>query len=234
MQPAAGRLTLCGDAGPPLAGALGVLALPADKAALPPDAPPERQRRQQRAAARTALAAELAAALGLPAAEITLSDERGQPPQAQRRAGAVLPAIGLSIGHEAALSLVAWHWDGPVGVDVLRLPDAMTRAEMDTLSQLYLGLKMPWAVVDTGSSAIEVRAFALTWAMHEARLKCAGLALAEWTPALKQRLAGLQCAELALPAWAAPDHVAAVAWAPAPHLPNAGGDAAPLDRRAAP
>lgn len=216
MQPAAERLTLCGDAGPPLAGALGAMALPAGNAALPPGAPPERQRRQQRAAARTALAAELAVALGLPAAEITLSDERGHPPQAQRRDGAALPAIGLSISHEAALSLVAWHRGAPVGVDVLRLPGAMTRAEMDALSQLYLGLKLPWAGADTGISAIEARAFALSWAMHEARLKCAGLALAEWAPVLDQRLIGLRCAELALPAWAEANHVAALAWRASP------------------
>ena len=208
MQPAAARLTLRGDAGQALAGAPGVLLLPAEGAGLPPEA----QRQRQRAAARAALAAELASALGLPAGDITLSDERGQPPQAQRRDGAALPTIGLSISHEKALSLAAWHRGGPVGVDVLRMTGDMPRAEMDALSQLYLGIERPPAIAKTAPKAIEIRAFALAWAMHEARLKCAGLALLEWTPALDARLAGLHCAELALPAWAATGHVAALAW----------------------
>ena len=214
MQPAPARLTPCDAAGRPLTGAPAVHLLPAPPPV--PGAPPERQRQRQRAAARQALAAELAAWLGLAPADIVLSDARGQAPCARRQDGAALPAIGLSIGHEAALSLLAWWPGGAVGVDVVRLPAALTRREMAALRQTYFGQERPAAVVESSLSAIELRAFALDWAIHEARLKAAGLALTEWTPALEARLAGWRCAELPLPAWAAGEHVAALAWAAPP------------------
>lgn len=55
-------------------------------------------------------------------------------------------------------------------------------------------------------------AFAAAWAAHEARLKCIGRPLVEWSPALSARLAGVRSAAVELPPWAAADHVAAVAW----------------------
>ena len=49
------------------------------------------------------------------------------------------------------------------------------------------------------------------WACHEARLKCAGLALVEWSDALATQLAGIHAVPVKLPPWAG-DAAGAVAW----------------------
>ena len=54
------------------------------------------------------------------------------------------------------------------------VPAALTRREMAALRQTYFGQERPAAVVESSLSAIELRAFALDWAIHEARLKAAG------------------------------------------------------------
>ena len=54
-------------------------------------------------------------------------------------------------------------------------------------------------------------AFLSYWACHEARLKCAGLALVEWSDALATQLAGIHAVPVKLPPWAG-DAAGAVAW----------------------
>ena len=56
--------------------------------------------------------------------------------------------------------------------------------------------------------------FTQCWAQYEAALKCLGLGLAEYTPALAAQLAHVQTVRLALPAWAPGGLVAALAWRP--------------------
>ena len=56
------------------------------------------------------------------------------------------------------------------------------------------------------------RQFAQAWAMHEARLKAAGLSLTEWSPTLHAALQAVDARPLRLPAHWANTHTAALAW----------------------
>lgn len=121
--------------------------------------------------------------------------------------------IGLSVSHEAGLSLLAINLDGPVGVDLLRV--AAIPADIDAVARDYLG---PDTARTLAMLPTEQRPqfFARAWTRFEARLKCQALELREWTPELAERLAACNVADLALPAgW-----VGAVA-VPAERLKNA-------------
>ena len=156
--------------------------------------PPGAPRDTVRALARAALA-DL---LGVP----TLTNQRGEPPRAPARSD-----LHLSLSHAEGLSLLACH-SAPVGVDVQALPvqaDAATAA-------LFLGPH--WHLAQSGqalAAPISI-VFAAAWTQHEARLKCAGVPLVEWSDALAARLAHYRCAPLqsaALSGWCA-----ALAWQP--------------------
>jgi 4'-phosphopantetheinyl transferase len=62
----------------------------------------------------------------------------------------------------------------------------------------YLGPRVADALQQT-PPADRPAAFAQAWCQLEARLKCAGLGLAEWHPARDQRLAACQLWPLQLP-----------------------------------
>lgn len=131
-----------------------------------------------------------AALLGVPA----LTNERGAPPRAPGR-----PALYLSLSHAPGLSLLACH-TRPVGVDVQARP---VRVDASFVA-LYLGVCASDGVDHAG-----------LWTRHEARLKCAGIALTEWSEDLARQLAPLHTAEVELPGPNADRHwSAAVAWAP--------------------
>ena len=180
---------------------------------------PEAVRGASRRLAREALCAALARELGCAAQDIAISDCRGGAPRAHAGEPALaarLAAIGLSISHTPGLSLAAWHFGGAVGVDVQAVDDvaAIAPEELDRLARLYLGPdswpNRPPDLADKAPAAIDLIVCAQHWAAHEARLKCLGEPLQEWSPALQARLAGCTAHGVDLPApWAA-----AVAWRP--------------------
>lgn len=208
-------LTRCRFSGCDAAGAPEVWAL---RQATDPLATPEGARARMRQAARDALRARLAAAFAVPAAAIFISAQRGEAPRAHWQPGAqggdaALVATGLSISHDTGVSLIAWHGAGPVGVDVAR-PSAEAdadAAELARVAQLYLEPNRPSALAYQAQAAMNIRAFMQRWACHEARLKCAGLGLVEWSDALAARLAGILAVAVELPPWAG-DAAAAIAW----------------------
>ena len=168
--------------------------------------PPGAARDVVRALARAALGELLAAlqgdAISEPRGKVPLTNVRGEPPRAPGR-----PDLHLSLSHAEGLSLLACH-SAPVGVDVQALPvqaDAATAA-------LFLGPH--WHLAQSGqalAAPISI-VFAAAWTQHEARLKCAGVPLVEWSDALAARLAHYRCAPLqsaALSGWCA-----ALAWQP--------------------
>ena len=154
--------------------------------------PPGAPRDTVRALARAALADLLGVT--------TLTNQRGEPPRAPAR-----PDLHLSLSHAEGLSLLACH-GAPVGVDVQALPvqaDAATAA-------LFLGPNWHLAQSEKEEEAHISIAFSAAWTQHEARLKCAGEPLVEWSEALAARLAPYRCAPLhgtALRGWCA-----ALAW----------------------
>ncbi len=206
-------LTRCRFSGCDAAGAPEVWAL---RQGTDPLATPEGARARMRQAARDALRARLAAAFAVPAAAIFISAQRGESPrahwQADAQAGdAALVAPGVSISHDTGVSLIAWHGAGPVGVDVARPPADADAAELARMAQLYLEPNRPSALAHQAQAAMNIGAFMQRWACHEARLKCAGLGLVEWSDALAARLAGILAVAVELPPWAG-DAAAAIAW----------------------
>ena len=153
-------------------------------------------------AARSAVRALARAALADLLGVTTLSNVRGEPPRAPER-----PGLHLSLSHAEGLSLLACH-SAPVGVDVQALP---VQADTATAA-LFLGPNWHLAQFGQARAAPVSIAFAAAWTQHEARLKCAGEPLVEWSEALAARLARCACAPLqgaALRGWCA-----AVAWQP--------------------
>lgn len=107
-----------------------------------------------------------------------------QGPSATRGARAV------SFSHEAGVSLVAWCPSGTVGVDLVDL-DSLALAspqELAATAALYLRPQASAEVAAATTAGEARRRFALRWAGQEARLKCLGLELDEWQPALARSL----------------------------------------------
>ena len=147
-----------------------------------------------RAQMRDALREVLSLQLGCAPTSIVLKSIPGQPLRVE------LPVhgqnIGLSISHEAGLSVAAMRRNGPVGVDILRIASAF---DWQTVTRDYLG---PQAVrrIAHQSEREQPLAFAHEWTRLEADLKCLGLVLQEWTPALGQGLESCRFMTLDIPA----------------------------------
>ena len=149
-------------------------------------------RTEARQIVRAALRQALASLLSTDAGGISLLSTPGQP----IRLAAPWHKIGLSVSHEAGRSVAAINLNGPVGIDLLRLDKALP--DIVLLSRDYLG---PLAANTIARLAIaeQQTAFAQAWTAHEASLKCLGLPLAEWTPAMASRLATCTSVDIAMP-----------------------------------
>lgn len=150
---------------------LTVISVPTPLAASRPEA---------RLAIRAAIQHTVAAFLNLPAVSITLLSSPGQPVQVLTPDG----RVHVAISHMPGLSVAAICTRGAVGVDVMapsNLPD------WAQLAHDYLGPQATAALHHQPPSH-RPTAFAQAWVGLEARLKCLGLGLTEWTPALEQRL----------------------------------------------
>lgn len=163
----------------------------------------DRARSQARAALRACLAPEW----GCADAELEISNLRNQAPRLRLR-GNPLTAPHCSISHAPGLALLAWHGSGAVGVDIQAVDPAVPRCELEDVARLYLEPEVARALRDTVPDTLFFVAFAHAWTQHEARLKCAGLGLEEWSGALQRRLAGMDCA----PLQPAAGYAGAVAW----------------------
>ncbi|MBI3285641.1 MAG: 4-phosphopantetheinyl transferase [Burkholderiales bacterium] len=144
---------------------------------------------------RLAVAELLSAALACPPQQLRLLSRAGHAAYAQIEGR----KIALSFSHERGLSLAAVNLDGAVGIDLIRkeMPP-----DWETLARLYLGPAQSAAILRQ-APAQQACHFALAWTGLEARLKCCGLELIEWSPqreqALQQKLPACRCRELELP-----------------------------------
>lgn len=160
------------------------------------ETPHTTDRSEARRQVRTVLRELLAGQLACPAADIRLLSVPGQ---ALRLAGAH-HAISLSVSHEPGMSLAAMFRGGRVGVDLMRVPgDSEWQHEIDCLANDYLGPENA-ARLAAIPAAGRATTFAESWTGLEARLKCQGLGLVEWSPALESVIAGCQVLPLKLPA----------------------------------
>lgn len=169
----------------------------------------DRSRADARAQIRLAVRQMLGTLLGLTPEQIVLVSMQGQAPaiaiatdDAQgQRSGC---GIGLSISHETGLSLAAINLHGPIGVDLMRVPQASDRDDWNDLLLLARDYLAPACAAALADVASELRhtAFASAWTAHEASLKCRGLVLAEWHPAppMAISLAAPRITRLDLPA----------------------------------
>jgi 4'-phosphopantetheinyl transferase len=142
---------------------------------------------------------------------IVLTSMPGQAPVIA--VGGIDSRMGLSISHEADLSLAAINLDGRIGVDLMRVPQANNHdhdhewIDLMTMARDYLG---PACAIALAGVAPDLRrsAFASAWSAHEASLKCHGLALAEWgtmPPPAVLRIAALDLPAPFVGAVATPD-----------------------------
>ncbi|HPT48587.1 MAG TPA: 4'-phosphopantetheinyl transferase superfamily protein [Accumulibacter sp.] len=120
----------------------------------------------------------------------------GGPPGRAPCLAAPWSRVGLSLSHEPGLSLAAVRLHGPVGIDLFRLGTALP--DLERLSRDYLGPATA-AMLAAQPDAERQTAFAKAWTTHEARLKCLGLALDEWSPTLARHLARCRTASLTAP-----------------------------------
>jgi 4'-phosphopantetheinyl transferase len=167
------------------------------------DGDPAMQRGAARAQVRVALREALGQLADLPRDAITIQSTPGRAPTVSYP-GRQGQAPGVSISHDEPLSLAAINLHGPVGIDLMRVREI---PDWRAVAHDYLGPHAT-ALLDAILPARRADAFARAWSAHEARLKCHGLQLAEWTPRLAAQLDGCHCRELALPAGFA----GAVAW----------------------
>lgn len=128
--------------------------------------------------------------------QLKIVAEPGQPPQLTHPALLGRRQSQLSFTHQPGCSLAALSDTQRVGIDLMRiepLPD------WKNLAQDYLGPHAAAALVKLPAAEIPA-AFAAQWTAFEARLKCLGQTLTEWSPALDEALATTRLYPLLLPA----------------------------------
>lgn len=105
-------------------------------------------------------------------------------------------AISLSASHESGISVAAIRRGGPVGVDIMRLPEEF---EWQPVARDYLGLQA-FAKLERMPKHEQLPAFTREWTRLEAALKCLGIGLQEWNASLERQIRACRIIRLALPA----------------------------------
>ena len=155
---------------------------------------PTTLRSQARKLIRMAITQVLADKLCCPYAKIKLTSQSGQSVKvSQPRQN-----IGLSISHEPGLSLAAINMNGKVGVDLIDVKSIPNDNEIYKLALEYLGTQVA-EYLSLLPSELQKHAFAKAWAEFEARLKCQGESLDEWTASSALQLNTLTFQPLELP-----------------------------------
>lgn len=149
------------------------------------------ERQAARRRTRQALCEALAQLYGLAVDQIMIHFSAGRAPAVSFLGAAGMTPPGISISHDGPLSVAAIHTRGLAGVDLMRVQEA---PDWRQVARDYL----PPHVLDLLEASAPERRPALlarAWTEHEARLKCHGRQLTEWSGlALPAR-----CHELVLP-----------------------------------
>jgi 4'-phosphopantetheinyl transferase len=149
------------------------------------------ERQAARRRTRQALCEALAQLYGLEVGQIMIHFSAGRAPAVSFLGAPHAVAPGISISHDGPLSVAAIHQHGLVGVDLMRVQEV---PEWRAIARDYL----PPHVADRLDAAAPSErplVLARAWTEQEARLKCHGRQLSEWSGlALPAR-----CHELDLP-----------------------------------
>jgi len=139
---------------------------------------------------RCAISEALGILLDVAPQSITLISEPGQPVRI------ALPhhQIGLSISHQPGLSIAAINLRGAIGIDLMQ-PDVIS--DWEQIAHDYLGDQACKKILGHTVNQ-RAHAFAQEWTRYEASLKCLGLGIDEWYPALQRKLERCNVTELAL------------------------------------
>jgi 4'-phosphopantetheinyl transferase len=154
------------------------------------------QRADARLQIRQALIKVIAAAWGLTENEIHLHAEKGQVPYAVVGGKTLERTVHLSIAHEDQYALAAICVANSIGLDVVKISDIF---EWKDTAVLYLGESIAQDI-STKPADQQFDIFLRAWASHEARLKCLGLGLQEWSEELEQQLQSI-CCEVGYVSW---------------------------------
>lgn len=161
------------------------------------ETPATRLRERARSMVRTKMRTLLADKLGAAAGTFRLISQPGHP----IRLAPPWSHVGLSVSHEPGCSVMAIHLDGPIGIDLLRLGTPLP--DIAAVSRDYLGPAATAALAALAGDRQQTE-FARAWCRFEAKLKCLGLPLSEWSPAQEARLAACSLTDLPMPpGWAA-------------------------------
>jgi 4'-phosphopantetheinyl transferase len=142
------------------------------------DTPATTRRAAAREQARAMLRELLGAYLGCAPEAVPLDFQPGRQPRLD------LPGsrLGISLSHESGLTLAGLDPRGAVGIDLMRIEDF---PDWQQLARDYLGDEACRKLAAL-KPVQRAQGFAAAWTQLEARLKCLGLALREWTPALQR------------------------------------------------
>lgn len=138
--------------------------------------------RPVRDVARALLRDILAACLGTLPDRVPLQLEPGRAPAVAASWQGMRLSISMSYAGDVALIGVCPG--ASIGVDLVEIVSLPDWAQV---AQLYLGPDATQRLANM-DRAVRDKAFAMAWAELEARSKCLGLGLQEWSPARQQRL----------------------------------------------
>lgn len=153
---------------------------------------------------RAALRGAIALLIGVPESDVAIGSEPGRAPSVSIHGGCGKPAPGIAISHDGGLSLAAINLRGAVGIDLMRVQDI---PDWQAVAHDYLGPGVA-AMLAAADARLRPAALARAWTEREARLKCHGLQLAEWTQDGAAQTGACRCAALALP----PGLIGTLAW----------------------
>lgn len=145
---------------------------------------------------RSAIIDVVSALIDCDPALLHLTNTPGQAPTLTGAANAM--HIGVSIAHEAGMSVAAINLHGRIGIDIVQMVSIIAAtSDWPQMAQDYLGPAAA-ARISSTETAERARRFAAEWTAQEARLKCVGHGLVEWNAA-PASIAQLQVRPLDLP-----------------------------------
>lgn len=148
-----------------------------------------------RAAIRAALHAALVQVCGAAADAVALRAAPGAGEAPYATVGGTR-RVAAAISHDGEISLAAFRFDGPVGIDVMQVVPV---PDWWAVARDYLGPAVTAQLAALPGDARDV-AFARAWSEREARFKCLGWPLCEWDAADEAALQACACRPVAVPA----------------------------------
>ena len=152
--------------------------------------------RPVREAARAHLRALLGAYLGMRPDDVPLHLAPGQAPRVDSPWRGL--SLSISLSYAGGVALIGLCPGARIGVDLVEI---VPMPDWDRVARLYLGPDAARRLANMNRADSENN-FVLAWAEMEARSKCLGQGLQEWSPARQQRLysPSIQAVTFELPA----------------------------------